>query len=177
VKVVTDTEDATSGRHDNVVSRSADATARGRWRALVLTDPVARLVRNAAHAGIGDDIYDLRQLALAAVDLAVASMGFAREAMLEEVVDTLAGIAARMQPAEERAAQWRDVAQLVVKGLLNDAHEQRRFSYTFANLTDPSAVRWDTYSFPAAVAARHRVRCCPGRQRPNGNAVPGRARR
>jgi len=129
------------------MSSTADATARGRWRALVLTDPVAKLVRNAAHAGIDDDTYDLRQLALAAVDLAVASMGFAREATLDEVVDTLAGIASRMQPTQEHAAEWRDVAQMVVKGLLNDAHEQRRFSYTFADLTDPVAVRWDTYSF------------------------------
>jgi hypothetical protein len=36
---------------------------------------------------------------------------------------------------------------MVVKGLLNDAHEQRRFSYTFADLANPGAVRWDTYSF------------------------------
>jgi DNA-binding NarL/FixJ family response regulator len=74
-------------------------------------------------------------------------MGFAHEATLDEVVDTLAGIGAQMQPAEEHGAQWRDVAQFVVKGLLNDAHEQRRFSYTFADLTDPDRVRWDTYSF------------------------------
>jgi hypothetical protein len=130
-----------------VVSPTADATARGRWRALVLTDPVAKLVRNAAHTGITDDTYDLRQLALAAVDLAVASMGFAREATLDEVLDTLTGLAARMQPAEEHASEWRDVAQLVVKGLLNDAREQRRFSYTFADLSDPGAVRWESYSF------------------------------
>lgn len=142
-----DVGDTTRARPDAVVSPAADATARGRWRALVLTDPIARLVRNAAHAGIDDDSYDLRQLALAAVDLAVASMGFAREATLDEVLDTLAGIAGRMQPTEEHAHEWRDVAQLVVKGLLNDAREQRRFSYTFADLADPGVVRWDIYSF------------------------------
>jgi hypothetical protein len=130
-----------------VVLPTEDASTRGRWRALVLTDPVAKLVRNAAHSGIADDTYDLRQLALAAVDLAVASMGFAREATLDEVLDALTGLAARMQPAEEHAGEWRDVAQLVVKGLLNDAHEQRRFSYTFADLTASGAVRWDSYSF------------------------------
>jgi hypothetical protein len=129
------------------VSPTADATARGRWRALVLTDPVAKLVRNAAHSGIADDTYDLRQLALAAVDIVVASMGFAREATLDEVLDILTGLAARMQPAEEHAGEWPDVAQLVLRGLLNDAHEQRRFSYTFADLTTPGAVRWDSYSF------------------------------
>jgi hypothetical protein len=130
-----------------LVSPAADATARGRWRALVLTDPIHKLVRNAAHAAVDDDVYDLRQLAMAAVDLAVASMGFAREALLEEVVDALAALAARMQPGEEHAPRWRDVAQLVIKGLLNDAHEQRRFSYTFADLTDPGATRFDIYSF------------------------------
>ncbi|MBI3687634.1 MAG: hypothetical protein HY241_09950 [Actinobacteria bacterium] len=133
-----------------VVSPAADATTRGRWRALVLTDPVARLVRNAVHADVDGDTYDLRQLALAAIDLVVASMGFAREATLDEVVDTLTGVAARMQPAEEHAHQWRDVAQVVVKGLLNDAHLQRTFSYAFADLADladPDAVRWEPYDF------------------------------
>lgn len=100
-----DTEDAATARRDSIVSPTADATARGRWRALVLTDPVAKLVRSAAHAGIDDDTYDLRQLALAAIDVAVASMGFAREATLDEVLDALAGIAARMQPAEEHPTE------------------------------------------------------------------------
>jgi hypothetical protein len=125
----------------------ASPTARAWWRAIVLIDPVAKLVRNAAHAGIGDGTYDLRQLALAALDVAVASTGFAREAILDEVVDTLAGIAGRMRSESEQAEQWRDVAQLVVMGLLSDAHEQRRFSSTFAGLTNPGAVRWDACGF------------------------------
>ncbi|WP_214368829.1 hypothetical protein [Pseudonocardia sp. H11422] len=112
----------------------------------MLTDPVARLVRNAAHAGIDDEVYDLRQLALAAVDVVVGSMGFAREATPDEVLDVLAGIAARMQPHEERAGEWRDVAQAVVKGLLNDAHEQRRFTYHFAEMSDGD-TRFEPYSF------------------------------
>jgi hypothetical protein len=95
-----------------VVSPAADATARGRWKALVLTDPVAKLVRNAVHGGFSDDVYDLRQLALAAIDVVVASMGFAREATLDEVIDTLAGLAgedaavrrARRRVAGRRAA-------------------------------------------------------------------------
>ncbi|NMH96998.1 hypothetical protein [Pseudonocardia acidicola] len=130
-----------------VVSPAADATARARWRSLVLTDPVARLVRNAAHAGIDDEVYDLRQLALAAVDLVVGSMGFAREATLDEVVDALAGIAARMRPAEEHASEWRDVARAVMKGLLNDAHEQRRFTYHFAEMSHGGQARFEPYSF------------------------------
>ena len=132
---------------DAVVSPAADATARGRWKALVLTDPVAKLVRNAVHGGFIDGVYDLRQLALAAIDVVVASMGFAREATLDEVIDTLAGIAGRMRPTEEHAGEWRTVAQQVVMGLLNEAHEQRRFTYRFADLTDPGVTRWDEYRF------------------------------
>ena len=128
-----------------MVSPAADASARSRWRALVLTDPIARLVRNAAHAGIDDEQYDLRALALAAVDIVVGSMGFSRESGVDEVLDALVGLAARMQP--DRPAQWRDVAQVVLKGLLNDAHEQRRFTYRFADLADRETARWESYGF------------------------------
>lgn len=128
-----------------MVSPAADASARSRWRALVLTDPIARLVRNAAHAGIDDEQYDLRALALAAVDIVVGSMGFSRESGVDEVLDSLVGLAARMQP--DRPAQWRDVAQVVLKGLLNDAHEQRRFTYRFADLSDRETARWESYAF------------------------------
>lgn len=128
----------------SVVSPAADATARARWRALALTDPIARLVRNAAHAGIDDELFDLRQLALAAVDLVVGSMGFAREATLEEVADDLTALAARMRP--DRAHQARDVAQVVLKGLLNEAHEHRRFTYWFADLSGERVER-EPYSF------------------------------
>jgi hypothetical protein len=131
----------------HVVSPAADATAHARWKALVLTDPVARLVRNAVHAGFDDQVYDLRQLALAAIDVVVASMGFAREAALDEVIDTLASIAARMRPGEEHGGEWRGVAQYVVLGLLNEAREQRQFTYLFADLTDPGVARWTEYQF------------------------------
>ena len=72
-----DTGPVGSSEQPEVRSPAADASMRARWRALILTDPVARLVRNAAHATV-HQAYDLRQLALAAVDIAVASMGFAR---------------------------------------------------------------------------------------------------
>jgi hypothetical protein len=130
-----------------LVSPAADASARARWRSLVLTDPIARLVRNAAHAGIDDEHYDLRLLALAAVDIVVGQMGFAREATLDEVVDALAGLATRMRPGEQWAHEWPEVAQAVLKGLLNDAHEQRRFTYRFAELTDGGSARFEPYSF------------------------------
>ncbi|MBN9113489.1 MAG: hypothetical protein J0I34_32490 [Pseudonocardia sp.] len=135
-----------TGAYGGVISPAADASARDRWRALALTDPVSRLVRNAAHAGIDDADYDLRLLALAAVDVVVGSMGFAREATLDDVVDELTGLASRMCPG--RPDQARDAAQTVVRGLLNDAHDQRRFSYRFADLGAPGeTVRWESYSF------------------------------
>jgi hypothetical protein len=131
-----------------LVSPAADATARSRWRSLVLTDPVARLVRNAVHAGIDDSAYDLRQLALAAIDLVVGSMGFARETTVDEVVDALTGLAARMRPAQQWEQEWQDVAQAVLKGLLNEAHEQRRFTYYFAEIgAGAGQTRWEPYSF------------------------------
>lgn len=129
-------------------SPAADASARARWRSLVLTDPISRLVRNAAHAGIlgvDDGRYDLRRLALAAIDVVVGQMGFAREATLDDVLDALARLAARMFP--ERPDEWPAVAQTVLKGLLNDAHDNRRFTYHFADVSDSGTARWEPYSF------------------------------
>ncbi|MDR7275106.1 hypothetical protein [Catenuloplanes atrovinosus] len=111
-------------------SPSAEASMRARWRALVLTDPVARLVRNAAFANVDDRRFDLRQLALAAVDIAVASMGFARQVTLGELLESIADLAVRMAPAAPREA-CAEAARWVVKGLLNDAEGQRAFVYAF----------------------------------------------
>ncbi|WP_238011811.1 hypothetical protein KZZ52_13015 [Dactylosporangium sp. AC04546] len=107
----------------------ADASMRARWRALILTDPVARLVRNAAHADV-HEAYDLRQLALAAIDIAVASLGFARPVTLAELVDEIAGLAALMRPDPAAAL---DAARWVIKGLLNDADNQSAFVYPFVD--------------------------------------------
>lgn len=111
----------------------------------MLTDPISRLVRNAAHVGIDGGLYDLRQLALAAVDVVVGQMGFAREATLDDVLDALSRLAARMRP--DVPTEWPSVAQTVVKGLLNDAHDGRRFTYRFADISDSGNARWEPYSF------------------------------
>ncbi|WP_433213276.1 hypothetical protein ACQP00_01695 [Dactylosporangium sp. CS-047395] len=113
-----------------VTSPVGHASMRARWRALILTDPVARLVRNAVHADI-HEAYDLRQLALAAIDLAVASLGFARSLTLAELIESIAELAAQMRPAA--MSEHEDAARWVVKGLLNDADNQRAFVYTFDN--------------------------------------------
>ncbi|MEV6924048.1 hypothetical protein AB0M46_05975 [Dactylosporangium sp. NPDC051485] len=105
---------------------------RTRWRALILTDPVARLVRNAPHANI-HEAYDLRQLALAAIDLAVASLGFARSLTLAELIESTAELAGRMRAPGADPAEHEDAARWVVKGLLNDADQQRAFVYTYDN--------------------------------------------
>ncbi|MEU8658045.1 hypothetical protein [Actinoplanes philippinensis] len=113
-----------------VRSPAADASVRARWRALVLTDPVARLVRNAAHAGVDDATYDLRQLALAAIDIAVASMGFARQITLSHLVASVAELAQLMDGKADRTAAT-EAARWVLRGLLNDAENQGSFVYVF----------------------------------------------
>ena len=113
-----------------VRSPAGDASVRARWRALVLTDPVARLVRNAAHAGIDDATYDLRQLALAAIDIAVASMGFARQITLAQLVASVADVAQLMDGSAARAPAT-EATRWVVRGLLNDAENQSAFVYVF----------------------------------------------
>nr|BFE63943.1 hypothetical protein GCM10020063_084690 [Dactylosporangium thailandense] len=120
-----------------VASPVGHASMRARWRALILTDPVARLVRNAVHADI-HEAYDLRQLALAAIDLAVASLGFARALTLAELIESIAELAARMRPGDTGAHE--DAARWVVRGLLNDTDNQRAFVYVFDN-TEEYAFR------------------------------------
>ncbi len=129
-----------------IMSPAADASMRARWRALVLTDPVARLVRNAVHAGVEDEVYDLRQLALAAIDIAVASMGFARQITLAELVESIAGLAARMRPGADGREESYEAARWVIKGLLNDAENQGAFVYVFSDLCDHQARR-EEYAF------------------------------
>ncbi|GAA2531616.1 hypothetical protein GCM10010201_33890 [Pilimelia columellifera subsp. columellifera] len=126
-------------------SPAGDASVRARWRALVLTDPVARLVRNAGHAGIDDDVFDLRQLALAAIDVAVASMGFARQITLAQLVDTVAGLARLMDGREDSAAAV-ETARWVVRGLLNDAENQGKFVYVFHDIRS-TPHRREEYAF------------------------------
>ena len=129
-----------------VMSPAADASMRARWRALILTDPVARLVRNAVHSIVDGDAYDLRQLALAAIDIAVASMGFARAITLAELVDSIAELAALMRPGAEDREPHYEAARWVVKGLLNDADNQSAFVYEYV---DPrvTPARREEYAF------------------------------
>ncbi|MFF5230303.1 hypothetical protein [Dactylosporangium sp. NPDC000521] len=126
-------------------SPAADASVRARWRALVLTDPVARLVRNAGHAGVDDDVFDLRELALAAIDVAVASMGFARQITLAQLVENVAELARLMNDGDDPAAAV-EAARWVVRGLLNDAENQSKFVYVFHNVrATPRRREW--YAF------------------------------
>jgi hypothetical protein len=129
-----------------VRSPAADASMRARRRALVLTDPVARLVRNAAHSSVDDSVYDLRQLALAGIDLAVASMGFARQITLVELVESIAELAARMRCGEPDRQADVDAARWVIKGLLNDAEHQGAFVYVFSDLRD-GGIHREEYAF------------------------------
>ena len=139
-----DSGPVTSSDQPEVRSPAADASMRARWRALILTDPVARLVRNAAHATV-HQAYDLRQLALAAVDIAVASMGFARQVTLAELIESTAELAAVMHPAGA-PGDHQDAARWVVKGLLNDADNQGAFVYSFVDAL-ASPPRREEYAF------------------------------
>ncbi|GAB3826209.1 hypothetical protein [Dactylosporangium cerinum] len=139
-----DSGPVTSSAQPEVRSPAADASMRARWRALILTDPVARLVRNAAHTGV-HQAYDLRQLALAAVDIAVASMGFARQVTLAELIESISELAAVMHPGGA-PDDHQDAARWVVKGLLNDADNQGAFVYSFVDALG-SPPRREEYAF------------------------------
>lgn len=108
---------------------TADDTLLRRWRSLLVTEPIARMVRAAAHVDLDLDPYDLHHLALTAIDTVVNSMGFEAEASLDRVVDELTHLAGAMAPAKP-ASEHRAVASLVVKGLLNEQEDGRKFSYT-----------------------------------------------
>lgn len=108
---------------------SADDTLLRRWRSLLVTEPIARMVRAAAHVDLDLEPYDLHHLALSAIDIVVNSMGFEAEASLDRVVDELTHLAAAMATARS-AAEHRAVGTLVVKGLLNEQEDGRKFSYT-----------------------------------------------
>lgn len=128
-------------------SASADATLERRWRALAATAPIHQLVRNLAyHPDLDADSYDLRQLALAALDATVASMGYGQELTVEGATDHLIGIAQRMQPAPQRSSEHQEIAAAVLANLLNHSGDSRRFSYRYADMAR-EPLTWRDYSF------------------------------
>jgi hypothetical protein len=100
-----------------------------RWRGQAVTAPIERLVRAAANTVHDEDRYDLRRLAHRAIDLAVASMGFARELTDDELLEALAAFASRMAP-EVSADEHRAVAAFVRKTLLNEQGDFAKFAFT-----------------------------------------------
>ena len=127
-------------------SASADATMERRWKALTVTAPLHQLVRNIAHHDIDEQAYDLRQLALSALDAVVASMGYGQELSVQAAADHLVSLARRMKPNPARAEEHQQVAAAVLQNLLNHTGEQRRFTYRYADMdTDP--VTWRSHSF------------------------------
>lgn len=125
---------------------SADATMERRWRALVVTAPIHQLVRNITHQDVNDEAYDLRQLAVGAIDLVVASMGYGQELTVEAATDHLIALARQMNPCPERASEHEEIAAAVLANLLNHSGDQRRFSYRYADMATDS-VSWRDYSF------------------------------
>jgi len=118
-----------------------------RWRALVATAPIHQMVRNIAHhPDLDDESYDLRQLALAALDATVASMGYGQELTVEGATDHLIGIAQRMKPDPERSTEHQEIAAAVLANLLNHSGDSRRFSYRYADMAH-EPLTWRDYSF------------------------------
>ena len=135
-----------AGRPTPLDAGGADATMRRRWQSLTLTAPIQQLVRNIAHIDLDDDAYDVRQLALSAIDVVVASMGYGQEATVETVQDHLVGLARHMNSEPATDDEPTQVASAVLAGLLNHSGEQRRFTYRYADLsTDPNS--WERYAF------------------------------
>jgi len=125
---------------------SADATMERRWRALAATAPIHQLARNISHQDVNDEAYDLRQLALGAIDLVVASMGYGQELTVEAATDHLITLARAMNPSPAREGEHQEVAAAVLANLLNHTADQRRFSYRYADIAaDPRT--WREYSF------------------------------
>jgi hypothetical protein len=125
---------------------SAVATMERRWRALTATAPLNQLVNNIHHQDIDDEAYDLRQLAIGAIDLVVSTMGYGQELTVEAATDHLITLARAMNPTPAREREHQEIAASVLANLLNANSDQRRFSYRYADMaTDPST--WREYSF------------------------------
>lgn len=134
-------------RTAQTLAASADATLERRWRALAATAPIHQLVRNLAHhPDLDADSYDLRQLALAALDATVASMGYGQELTVEGATDHLIGLAQRMKPDPERSSDHQEIAAAVLANLLNHSGDSRRFSYRYADMAR-EPLTWRDYSF------------------------------
>lgn len=113
----------------------ADARERGlpgeerRWRAQAIVAPIEQLVRSLSHAQIDDERYDVRRLSQRAIDVVVASMGFAAETTESQLIESLTELARAMSP-DASADEWTDVAGRVYRGLLNEQHDYEKFAFT-----------------------------------------------
>ena len=127
-------------------SASAAATMQRRWRALTATAPINALVANIHHQDIDDEAYDLRQLAISAIDLVVSTMGYGQELTVEDATDHLITLAREMNPAPQGEHEHQEIASAVLSNLLNANSDQRRFSYRYADMAAEPAT-WAEYTF------------------------------
>jgi hypothetical protein len=125
---------------------SAAATMQRRWRALTATAPINALVANIHHQDIDDEAYDLRQLAISAIDLVVSTMGYGQELTVEDATDHLITLAREMNPAPQDEGEHQEIAAAVLSNLLNANSDQRRFSYRYADMAAEPAT-WAEYTF------------------------------
>ncbi len=103
-----------------------------RWRSQAVTAPIESMVRAGSQAGDPAERYaeryDLRRLAHRAIDVVVASMGFAREITDTELIAGLAAAASRMAP-EAGQDEWAAVAEFVYGHLMNAPGDFAKFQF------------------------------------------------
>ncbi len=100
-----------------------------RWRAQAIVAPIEQLVRSLAHTQIDEDRLDVRRLCQHAIDVVVSSQGFAHQTTEADLIEALDVLAREMTPDAD-AAETRDVAERVYRGLLNEQHDCVKSSFT-----------------------------------------------
>jgi hypothetical protein len=103
-----------------------------RVRALLRTAPLHDLEAGKALRDGDWSPYDLRGLALAAIDTVIDHMGLEFGATGEQVRQRLAQLA-RMSAPDRPAQESRGVAEAVVAGLLNDRHRREAFALPYSD--------------------------------------------
>lgn len=114
-----------------------------RWKTLQLVEPIYTLTsRGAPRAGIDQDRYDLKSLALAAIDFVVAKQASFDDhsATINRLDDHVRELARAMYP-DDPQRDWVRAASAVLDMLLNDG-QAHRFEWRPPNGGDPQPWRF-----------------------------------
>lgn len=116
---------------------SAEQAFTRRVKSLARTAPIHDLEATKAQRAGDWSGYDLRALALAALDCAIEHMGLEYGATTDVVVGDVAARAAHLAPGRP-PAEYRRVAAAVLEGLLNERDRRQAFAIPYA---DPDGER------------------------------------